>query len=240
MRGFGYRVTGTIAAALAWCALGLLPFAGPLSPSLAAASSDTATTEAYLRANFTLVSTGHRLIPMGRARIAALRQRLRSECPKVVAGSPQNEDSEKLTWELIGAMTIVGYEPGAAAAAKFARSVSKLSWSNAALTRAVHRYARQGLAEVRTPLPDVCGDLRAWKGSGYTALPATTIHFRQTFYENYVGVGFVPKGMLAPYLRPSQKPLLQRTQHFEEAVAEAEAREVETFGEIIDSLGLNQ
>ena len=241
MSGVGCRVTGTIAAALACCALGLLPASGPLAPATAAAaSSDAATTAAYLRANYELVSTGHRLTSAGRARIAALRQRLRSECPKVVAGSPQNEDSEKLTWEVIGAMTIVGYEPGAAAASKFARSVSKLRWSNGALTRAVHRYASQGLAEVRTPLPNVCGDLSAWKASGYTALPATTIHFRQTFYENYVGVGFVPKAMLAPYLQASQKPLLAHTQHLEEAVAEAEAREVETFGEIIDSLGLNQ
>ena len=230
MRGAVLTLSATLAA-LGSCAA-MLP-----SPSFAA--SDVASTEAYVRANYELVSTGHRLSPTARAKIAALRERLRSECGRVVVGSPQDEDSEKLTWEVIGAMTIVGYQPGLAAATKFSRAVSKLSWSNAALTRAVHAYARKGLAEVRTPLPDVCGDLRAWKASGYTALPATTIHFRNTFYENYVGVGFMPKA-LARYVPASLKALVQRARHYEEAIAEVEAFEVETFGEIIDSLGLNQ
>jgi hypothetical protein len=218
----------------------LVPACLCLAPSTALGASNRASTEAYVRANYALVLAGHRLTPTGRARIRALRQRLRGECAAIVAGSPQNEDSEKLTWEVIGAMTIVGYEPGGAAAAQFARAVSKLSWSNGALTRAVHAYARKGLAEVRTPLPNVCGDLRAWKASGYTALPATTVRFRATFYENYVGVGFLPKAMLAPYLTSSESVLLRRSQQYEDGIAEVEAFEVETFGEIIDSLGLNQ
>jgi hypothetical protein len=230
MRGAALTLSATLAA-LGSCAA--------LLPCTSLAASDAATTEAYVRANYTLVSTGHRLIPTAHARILALRERLRSECPRVVAGSPQNEDSEKLTWELIGAMTIAGYRPGLAAATTFSKAVSKLSWSNASLTNAVRRYTRQGLAEVRTPPPDVCGDLRAWKASGYTALPASTIHFRQTFYENYVGVGFMPN-QLARLVPSSQKSLAQRSRHYEEAIAEFEAHEVETFGEIIDLLGLNQ
>jgi hypothetical protein len=208
-------------------------------PSAALAASDAATTEAYVRADYALVSTGHSLIPTAHARILALRRRLRSECPAVVAGSPQNEDSEKLTWELIGAMTIAGYQPGLAAATRFSRAVSKLSWSDASLTRAVRKYTRQGLAEVRTPPPDVCGDLRAWKASGYKTLPESTVRFRKTFYENYVGVGFMPN-QLVRLVPSSQKALAQRARHYEEAIAEFEAHEVETFGEIIDSLGLNQ
>jgi hypothetical protein len=231
MRGAAVALSATLAATLGSSAA--------FSPPSALGASDAASTEAYVRANYALVSTGHSLVPTAEARIRALRERLRRECPRVVAGSPQNEDSEKLTWEVIGAMTIVGYEPGAAAAAKFARTVSRLSWSNRALTRAVHAYARKGLAEVRTPLPDVCADLRAWKASGYTALPDTTVRFRKTFYENYVGVGFMPN-QLARLVRPSQKALVQRARNYEEAIAETEAREVETFGEIIDSLGLNQ
>jgi hypothetical protein len=230
MRGVAPTLSAMLAA-LASCAA-MLP-----SPALGA--SDAASTEAYVRANYALVSTGHRDIPTAHARIVALRQRLRRECPAVVAGSPQNEDSEKLTWELIGAMTIAGYQPGLAAATKFARAVSRLSWSDASLTRAVRTYTRQGLAEVRTPPPDVCGDLRAWKASGYKTLPESTVRFRKTFYENYVGVGFMPR-QLARFVPSSQKALVQRARHYEEGIAEFEAYEVETFGEIIDSLGLNQ
>jgi hypothetical protein len=210
-----------------------------LLPSAALASSNAASTEAYVRANYALVLAGHREIHTARARIAALRERLRHECGSVVAGSPQDEDSEKLTWEVIGAMTIAGYQPGMPAAIRFSRTVSKLRWSSAGLTRAVHTYARQGLAEVRTPPPDVCADLRAWKASGYTALPPSTVHFRRTFYENYVGVGFMPN-QLKHLVPASLKGLVQRSRHYEEEIAEIEAFEVETFGEIIDSLGLNQ
>lgn len=218
----------------------LLPASLWLLPATALGASNAASTEAYLRANYALVLSGHGNIPTSEARLRGQLQRLRRECPGIVAGSPQNEDSEKLTWEVIGAMTIVGYRPGAAAVARFTRAVSKISWGNAALTRAVRSYARQLSTEVGTPQPDVCGDLRAWRASGYTALPGSTVRFRQTFYESYVGIGYLPRRMLAPFLRPSQSSLLRRARQFEEAIAEAEARAVETFGEIIDSLGLNQ
>jgi hypothetical protein len=211
-----------------------------LLPAPAFGASNVETTEAYVRANYALVLAGHGNIPTSEARLRGLRQRLRRECPSIVAGSPQNKDSEQLTWEVIGAMTIVGYQPGAASIAKFKRAVSKLSWANASITRAVRSYARQLSNEVRTPLPDVCGDLRAWKASGYTALPDTTVRFRKAFYENWVGIGYMPRAMLAPYLRSGQGSLVRSARQFEEAVAEAEARAVETFGEIIDSLGLNQ
>jgi hypothetical protein len=230
MRGAALTLSAVLAA-LGSCAAML--------PSAALGRSDTATTEAYVRADYALVLAGHRDIPTAHAKILALRQRLRSECPAVVAGSPQNEESEKLTWELIGAMTIAGYQPGLAAATKFSQAVSKLSWSNASLTRAVRAYTRQGLAQVRTPAPDVCGDLRAWKASGYTTLPATTIQFRQTFYENYVSIGFLPQQLMR-LVPASQKALAQRARHYEEALAEFEAHEVETFGAIIDLLGLHQ
>ena len=77
------------------------------------------------------------------------------------------------------------------------------------------------------------------KASGYTALPATTIHFKQTFYENYVGIGFMPK-QLARLVPASLKAVVQRARQYEEELAEFEAHEVETFGAIIDSLGLHQ
>jgi hypothetical protein len=230
MRGAALTLSATLAA-LGSCVAML--------PSAALGASDTATTEAYVRADYALVLSGHRDIPTAHARILALRRRLRSECPGVVAGSPQNEASEALTWELIGAMTIAGYQPGLGAAMKFSRAVSKLSWSDASLTRAVRKYTRQGLAQVRTPPPDVCGDLRAWKASGYTTLPATTVHFKQTFYENYVAIGFMPK-QLARLVPASQKALVQRARQYEEALSEFEAHEVETFGAIIASLGLHQ
>lgn len=210
------------------------------SSSALGASSNVASTASYLRANYVLVSSGHAKIHLVEARLAGLLARVRSECPRVVVGSPQNEESEQLTWEVIGTMTITAYQPGAQAAAKFARAVGGLRWGNAKLTGAVRQYARQLNTEVNTPLPNICADLRQWAASGYTKLPQSTIAFKRTFYENYVGIGFVPKPMLAPYLRPTQSALLQRTHKYELELLEVEARAVETFGKLIDSLGLNQ
>src|ERR1700716_2301218 len=113
-------------AALLPASLCLLPAA--VLPAAAFGASNVASTEAYVRANYALTLSGHGKIPTAEARLRGLRERLRRECPGVVAGSPQDSDSEWLTWEVIGAMTIVGYHPGAAPVAKFTRAVSKLSW----------------------------------------------------------------------------------------------------------------
>jgi hypothetical protein len=231
------HVRAPTAAALALAALACAAFA---PAGALAASSDTSTTEAYLRANYALVANGNGNIPTSEALLRRLRERLRRECGGIVMGSPPEENSNKLTWEAIGAMTIAGYQPGRRAIATFARAVAPLRWGNAALTRAVHSYARKLQTEVRTPPPDVCGDLRAWRASGYTSLPQSTLHFRTTFYTVYVGIGFLPLHLLAPSLPSSQSGLVRRTQQLELRIAEAEARAVETYGEIVDSLGLNQ
>jgi hypothetical protein len=233
----GVHVRAFAAASLALAALA----GATLAPASAlGAPADASTTEAYLRANYALVVNGNGNIPRSEALLRGLRERLRRECGGIVIGSPQEENSNKLTWEAIGAMTIAGYQPGRRAIATFARAVAPLRWSNAALTRAVRSYARKLRTEVQTPPPDVCGDLRAWRASGYTSLPQSTLHFRATFYTVYVGIGFLPLHLLGPSLPASQSGVVRRTQQLELRIAEAEARAVETYGEIVDSLGLNQ
>jgi hypothetical protein len=71
------------------------------------ASADTAASEAYVRANYALVSAGHAKLASSEAALQGLLGRMRRECPLVVAGSPQNEASEKLTWEVAATMRVV-------------------------------------------------------------------------------------------------------------------------------------
>jgi hypothetical protein len=208
------------------------------APAIATAS-DAASTDAYLRANYALVADGNSNIRSAEARLRALREQLRRECGGVVDGSPQDENANTLNWEAIGLMTITGYAPGKRAIATFARTIAPLHWSNSSLTREVHTYARQLKAEVLTPLPHLCADLRAWRASGYATLPRTTTDFRKSFYENYVGVGFLPLQKLGSRAR-AQASLVRRSQRYQLNIEECEAREVETYGAIIDLLGLKQ
>ncbi|HEV2974841.1 MAG TPA: hypothetical protein VGX69_07555 [Solirubrobacteraceae bacterium] len=208
------------------------------SPALAS-GGDANATAAYVRADYALVAAARATQRAAETALQSLLARVRGECPNLVAGSPQNEASEKLTAELIGAMRLVALAPSAKAVARYAGAVAPLRWSNASLTRAVRSYARELLAQSRLAVPDFCGELRAWKASGYATLPATTLRFDQAYYAVYVGVGLLPTHLLARSLAAAQRGLVQRTLRLENDVIEFEAQAVETWGEIMDAAGLN-
>ena len=164
---------------------------------------------------------------------------MRSECPRLVVGSPQNEASEKLTAELIASMHLVALKTLASAIGSYSRSVAQLRWSNPALTRIVHTYARELLAQSRLAVPDICAELRAWKASGYTALPAGTLPFNKAFYAVFVGVGELPQKQLAPYISGSQKSMIKRTHQARRRRRRIRSCRGRNLGKIMDAVGLN-
>jgi hypothetical protein len=204
-----------------------------------AAGGDSAATASYVRANFALVSSAHAKQRAAEAALQSLLARVRRECPQLVAGSPQNEASEKLTDELVGSMHLVALRTFSGAIGSYARTAARLRWSNPQLTRAVHTYARELLAQSRLAIPDFCGELRTWKGSGYTALPTSTLPFNKAFYSVFVGIGLLPTKLLAPSLSSSQRGVVRSTLKLENDVIEFEANAVETWGSIMDAAGLN-
>jgi hypothetical protein len=204
-----------------------------------AAGGDSAATASYVRANFALVSSAHAKRGAAEAALQSLLARVRRECPQLVAGSPQNEASEKLTAELIGSMHLVALKPLASAIGVYAKAAARLRWSNPRLTRAVRSYARELLAQSQLAIPDFCGELRTWKSSGYATLPATTLSFNKTFYSVFVGIGLMPTKLLAPSLSSAQRGVVRRTLQLENDVIEFEADVVETWGSIMDAAGLN-
>ncbi|MHB8235546.1 MAG: hypothetical protein ACYDHT_12925 [Solirubrobacteraceae bacterium] len=222
---------------LALTALSLLALSA--APSVAVgASGNVAASEAYVRANYALVRAGQAKLASAEATLQGLLAGIRRECPHVVAGSPQDEDSEKLTWEIAGAMRVVVFRRFARQIATFARSVRPLRWSNAALTRSVHDYANKLSAEATTTAPDFCADLRMWKASGYTRLPAGTLPFVNAFYP-VQAVGMLPRRQLARYLGGAQSAVLAQTSQIEGRLLDFEANAVETWGEIMDAVELN-
>ncbi len=209
---------------------------GPACPF--ASAGDASTSAAYVRANYALVASAHARQGAAEAALQSLLARVRRECPSIVAGSPQDEASEKLTAELIGAMRLVAIAPVARAVATYSRAVAPLRWQSAALTRTVRSYARELLAQSRLTVPDFCGELRAWKASGYATLPPGTLAFNHAYYSVYVGIGLLPARRLAPSLGGSLRALVKRTLVLENDVIEFEARAVETWGQIMNAAGL--
>jgi hypothetical protein len=230
-------ISGRLIGATAVATISLVALTSASLPATASAD-DRAATTAYVRADYALVATARAKQGAAESILRSLRGHVRRDCPSVVAGSPQNEASEKLTAALIGTMRVSAMASIAKAAASYARAVSTLRWSNAALTREVHTYARELLAQVRLAVPDYCAQLQAWKASGSTTLTPATLRFNQAYYAVDVAIGLLPQRQLAPFFTSAEVSLARRASRLEAAVVDFEAKEVETWGEIMNSAGL--
>lgn len=202
-------------------------------------SGDVAATRAYIQADYALVHAARVNLKTSEAALQKLRRQIASECPKAAAGSPQDTNSEQLSNELVGAMTIAAIGPDVRAVAVFAQTVRRLHWGNAALTRKVHTYATRLHTLSVLPPPNVCADVKAWSASGYRTLPASALSFDSRYYKVEVAVGEVPARLLSPSERPDERPILAHAQRIEGQLSEAEANAVYTWDHIMGSLALN-
>jgi hypothetical protein len=215
-----------------------LILAATSAPALAG-QGDTAATRAYIQADYALVHAAKVNLKTSEAALQQLRRQIAADCPKAAARSPQDTNSEQLSNELVGAMTVVAIQPDRGAVAAFARTVKSLRWSNATLTRTVHSYATRLATLSVLPAPDVCADVKAWVASGYKTLPASAASFDSRYYKVEVAVGEVPSKLLAPSEQPDERPVLARAEKLEGQLSEAEANAVYTWGHIMESLALN-
>ncbi|MGP0102333.1 MAG: hypothetical protein ACLPUT_12040 [Solirubrobacteraceae bacterium] len=151
-----------------------------------ASSGDASATRAYLQADLAETHAEVKGLPAAFAAIEALRGRLQAECPGVLADEPKPaagakssasaiEISEELLAAVFGAAERTEYLHRR----RFARTVSRLSWGDRALTRRVHSYAAAEVAEAQVPQPDLCADIRAWVSSGYQTVSADTSAYVQ-------------------------------------------------------------
>jgi hypothetical protein len=211
-------------------------------PAASASSADVAATQALARATNTLVRASQPDIAKALANVKSFANQTLAQCPRVAAGSPQNHDSEQLDNEVAGALTTVGYRTAAAPIATFAHAVKGLHWSNGRLTRAVRTFATKLVGLSTLAVPSLCGDIGAWVTSGYQTLPTSTTQFN----ERYSAVD--PEAeespliirLATPYGTPSDVPVLHRVERFEAQLAEAEAKGVEYYVHLMNSIELKQ
>lgn len=218
---------------IAVLALGLMPASAIATPQ------DSASTHAYVVANFALARAAEASVAFTEARVSRLNQKLGQECPKAGAGSPQNDESQKASYEVAGALWSISYGAVAGPIRTFARAVKPLRWSNPKLTRRAQAYARSLSELAALPLPNLCGDVRTWSASGFRTIPAITLAFDQ-HVESIEG-HTIPTKLLTPYERPADKSILARTTRLETKLEHTET--VVGFNEwdtLLETLGLNQ
>jgi hypothetical protein len=211
-----------------------------LAPAAALATPlDAASTHAYIAANYVFAQASAARAKAAQADTVSLTRRFARECPKAGAGAPQNEEAQKLSYEVAGAIWSVAYGADAGPIGVFVRAVKPLRWSNPTLTRAARGYARS-LHELATlPVPNLCGDVHAWRASGFQTVPPTTVSF-DLHVESIEGHSIAPR-LLTPYERPSDRSILARTTRLETKLEHIETiTGFDDWDSLLETLGLNQ
>ena len=211
-----------------------------VAPATALATpQDIASTHAYIRANYALNRATQAKVKVAQASIEATIRKLGLECPKLGAGSPQNEESQRLSYEVVVALWSASYATDAAPIRKFASVVRHLHWSNPTLTHRAQRYATdlQDLASLQ--MPNVCGDVTAWKATGFKTVPATSVQLSRRVEA--IEPKAIPPSLLAPYEKPADKAILATTTHIESKLQQIETGEgFNDWDQALETVGLNQ
>ena len=215
--------------------------AAMLAPAGAlAGQGDVAATREYIQANYRLMRLAVSEIRPIEATLRDVSAQIGRECPMAAAESPQDPDSEQLSNEVIGAMvTAAVHLVEKPASLEFVRTAERLSWSDGALTHAVHAYVTKAKGLVALAQPTLCADIGSWAASGFQTLPASTVSFAPRFMSLWIAPGELPAA-LAKYETPAEQPLLRRTNQLERKFTEMEAGAgVETWAGIMNELGLH-
>ncbi len=224
---------GRLAIALVIGAFGFAP-AGAL-----ANSGDSAATHAYLRADYAVLHSVVQGWPSDEAKISALNRKIGAECAAVATGSPQSEEEQKLSTEVVGALWATVYDTNARAIQRFARAVGSLRWSNPAIARGVSHYTR-GLREmIALQVPDLCADVRTWSAGGFKTAPASTAHFDRQVEA--IEVKEPSQNLFEPYEQTSDRTLAKRVAHLAIRYDELEfSRGQSDWNALLETLALNQ
>jgi hypothetical protein len=224
------RVRSILLAALA---LGIAP-----AQSLAS-SRDISATHAYIQANYALARAGVAAIGPVQAKIERLNSQLAGECPRVGAGSPENEASQPMSHDVNVALWSIAFGTEASAIHAFATTVGRLRWSSHAITRAAQAYVRN-LNELATlPMPTLCADVLSWKQTGFQTISPAVLSL--VARVEAIQLKPLPARSLAPYERGGDAGVLARTKPLETKLEEDEFVVGQTdWIQLLGTLGLNE
>jgi len=211
-----------------------------LAPAGAVATPrDVASTHAYLRADYAVLHAVVSKWTSDEARVRKLDLKIQAECPAAGAGSPQSEEEQKLSTEVVGALWATVYGENAKVIQRFAKAVSSLNWSSPTVVHSVRDYTK-GLRQMTAlTVPDLCADVRTWSTGGFKAAPASTEQFDR--HVEAIEVKEVSQRLLAPYEQASDKGLVVRIERLATRYGELEfSRGQSDWNTLLEVLALNQ
>jgi hypothetical protein len=143
-----------------------------VTPSAAPASSqDAAATHKAILAGSALARAGVATISVAQSKIRRFNRKLAAECPGIGSGTPETEASQPMSYEVAAALWSIAYGSAAGPIKTFARAIKPLHWTSARVNRVARSFVANLTALATIPLPDLCGDVRAWVASGFRAVP---------------------------------------------------------------------
>lgn len=200
---------------------------------------DVSSTHAYLVATYAALHAVVSKWSSVEANIHGLDHSVQSECAGVAAGSPQSEEEQKLSYEVAGALWATSYHADAAVIQRFLKAVHPLTWSNPAVTRGAHAYARSLHEMVMLPVPNICVDVRSWIAGGFKGVPADTKQFDRRVEA--IEIKELPRKLLSPYLQSTNKALIARVEHAARQFEELEFVHGQgDWNTLLEVLSLNQ
>ena len=214
-------------------AVGLVP------ANASAASKDEASTHEYVVAAYAALHAVVSKWSVVEAGIHKLDLKFQAECPAIGAGSPQSENEQRLSAEVAGALWATGYHTEAKVVQKFAKAVNPLTWSNPAITRSAHRFTKALQEMTVLPIPDLCGDVRAWEATGFKTVPTDVEQYDH--HVESIEIKEIPRKLLLPYELPGDKGLVARVERLATRFEELEfERGQDDWNTLLETLALNQ
>jgi hypothetical protein len=192
-----------------------------VAPSPAPASSaDVATTHKAIVAGYALARAAVATINVAQSKIESWNRKLAAECPRVGTGAPETEASTPMSHEVAVGLWSIAYGSAAGPIKTFAKAIRPLHWTSARFNRDARAFVANLTALATTPLPDLCGDVRAWSATGFTAVPPHVIELDNRVES--LEVPEVPWKLVAPYERRGDAGLVAYIRRAERKIAEAE------------------
>jgi hypothetical protein len=213
-------------------------FAG--APAGAGASPrDVASTHTYILAGYALAKAGVASIRPAEANVRRAIHAFGRRCPNAGAGSPQNDESQHMSLEVAGALWSTAYGTAIRPIRAFVRAVGPLRWSTPRLTRIAHAYARSLYELATLPMPDLCGDIAAWRASGYNTIPLSTLRFDE--HLEAIHGHTIPWRLLARYEQAGDRGLVARIARMETTIENTETSVgFEDWNALLETLDVQQ
>jgi hypothetical protein len=192
-----------------------------VAPSPAPASSaDVAATHKAIVAGYALARAAVATINIAQSNVEVWNRKLAAECPGVGSGAPETEVSTPMSHEVAVALWSIAYGSAAGPIKTFANAIRPLRWTSPRFNSDAHAFVAHLTALATTPVPDLCGDVRAWRATGFTTIPPHVIELDSRVES--LELPEIPWKLVAPFERRGDAGLVAYIRRAERKVGEAE------------------